>query len=56
MVLRCRVISTVARCGPQLNSGGKFGEGIRDPAPRVDIKAEYVVAAVKGFERRRALR
>jgi hypothetical protein len=26
---------------------GEFGEGFRDPMPRVDIKAEFVMAAVE---------
>jgi hypothetical protein len=29
------------------NSSGEFGEGVWDPVPRIDIKAEFVVAAVE---------
>jgi len=30
-----------------LDSGSEFGEGVRDPVPRIDIGAKFVVAAVE---------
>ena len=30
-----------------LDSGSEFGEGVRDPVPRIDVGAKFVVAAVE---------
>jgi hypothetical protein len=29
------------------DSGGEFGDGVRDPVPRIDVGAKFVVAAVE---------
>ena len=31
----------------RLDGEGEFGEGLRDAMPRVDIRAEFVMAAVE---------
>jgi|SRR6185437_13636676 hypothetical protein len=33
-------------CGPGLK-GGEFGEPVRDPVPRINVGAKFVVAAVE---------
>jgi len=56
-LLRCRVVGRVGHCGAGLNSGGEFGEGVRDPVPWIDVGANFVVAAVEVLhEGGRALR
>ncbi len=50
LVGRCCVVAWWARFGAVvLSSDGEdeFGEGVRDPMPRVGINAEFVMAAVK---------
>jgi hypothetical protein len=45
--MRCRRVS---RWGAEVlgsNSGSEFGEGMRDPVPRIDVGAKFVVAAVE---------
>jgi hypothetical protein len=36
-----------ARAGPSLDGVGEFGEGCREPIPRVNIDSEFVVAAAE---------
>lgn len=47
---RCCVVVWWAGSGAvvhRLDGEGEFGEGLRDPMPRIDIKVEFVVAAVE---------
>jgi hypothetical protein len=47
---RCCVVAWWARLGaavPSSDGEDEFGEGLRDPMPRVDIKAEFVMTAVE---------
>jgi hypothetical protein len=38
------------------NSGGEFGEAVRDPVPRINVGAKFVVAAVEVLNEGVALR
>jgi hypothetical protein len=47
---RCCVVAWWAGWGAAvlgLDSGSEFGEGVRDPVPRIDVGAKFVVAAVE---------
>ena len=36
----------------QSDSVGELGDGCREPVPRVDVKAEFIVAAVEILDER----
>jgi hypothetical protein len=47
---RCCVVAWWAGWGAAVlgsNSGGEFGEAVRDPVPRINVGAKFVVAAVE---------
>ncbi len=47
---RCCVVAWWASLGaavPSSNGEGEFGEGVRDPMPRIDVGGQFVVAAVE---------
>jgi len=44
--MRCRGVGRMVCCGPGLK-GGEFGEPVRDPVPRINVGAKFVVAAVE---------
>jgi hypothetical protein len=51
-LLRCRVVGTVGAFAVlSLDGEGKFGEGVRDPMPRIDVGGQFVMTTVEILEK-----
>lgn len=46
-LLRCRVVGMVGAAVQSSDGANEFGEGLRDPMPRIDVGGQFVMTTVE---------